>query len=47
MKRKLKQTCTKQVRFTYGRKIYIQIDGEAMGSLLGERIYDICKGSHR
>ena len=43
----LSYLCTKQVHFTYGRKIYIQIDGEAMGSLLGERIYDICRGSHR
>ena len=26
--------CTKHVDFTYGGKIYIQIDGVAMGSLL-------------
>ena len=30
--------CTKHVHFTYGGKLYIQIDGVAIGSLLGPHL---------
>ena len=33
--------CTKNVHFTYNRKIFVQTDGVAMGSLLGPVFADI------
>ena len=33
--------CTKNVHFTYNRKIFVQTDGVAMASLLGPVLADI------
>ena len=33
--------CTKNVHFTYNRKIFVQTDGDTMGSLLGPVLADI------